>query len=92
MANLNTIDIIAEIEKALTDLACQEDAVVVTNVRSIVLTNLDRGRVQKFVDGDCNHVQAYVQKVTQGYKEFGQIVKSLQNDHSPIAWTDLLRK
>lgn len=92
MTTLDSEAIIAEIENSLLTLASQEDAMFVMKARSILLTNLDRGRMQKFIEDDIKNVQAYVQKVVSGYKEFCQPIKRLQEDHSPEVWTDLLKK
>jgi len=82
----------AEIEKSLDVLADQEDADFVKKVRSILLTNLDRGRIQKFIEGDINNIHAYVLRVADSYNSYSQLVNRLQNDKAHKEWKELLKK
>ena len=82
----------AEIEKSLDALADQEDADFVRKIKSILLTNLDRGRIQKFIEGDIGNIQAYVARVADGYESYSQLVNKLQNDNAHEEWEELLEK
>jgi RNA polymerase sigma factor (sigma-70 family) len=82
----------AELDKSLDILADQEDADFVRKVKSILLTNLDRGRIQKFIEGDINNIQAYVLRVADSYESHFQLVNELQNDKANEEWKELLEK
>lgn len=82
----------AEIEKSLDTLADQEDADFVRKVKSILLTNLDRGRIQKFIEDDINNIQAYVLRVVDSYRCFSHLVNKLQDHQAHTEWEELLGK
>lgn len=82
----------AEIYKALEVLADQEGSDLVMKVKSILLINLDRGRVQKVIEENISDVQDYVWRVANGYKNFHHLVNRLQNDKAHGEWKELLEK
>lgn len=92
MSNSTTEAVIIEIEGALAKLAAQENPVFVMRIRSILLTNLDRGRLHHFIEDDILRVRLYVQKIVDNYRQFAPRLQKLQNDHCPQTWTALLQK
>ncbi|MBT3391033.1 MAG: RNA polymerase sigma factor, partial [Chloroflexi bacterium] len=88
----STEAIFIKIEKALMELAAREDPVFVMRIKSILLTNLDRGRLHYFIEDDILRVRLYVQKIVGNYRQFAPDLRKLQNDHCPQTWTALLKK
>lgn len=92
MPTLSTEAILTELENALAELAARETPVFVLQVKSILLTNLDRGRLHKVIEGDLQQVQRYAHKVADGYRTFGNLLQKLQKERSSAAWTELLEQ
>ena len=85
-------DIKAEIENALNALLGQEDVAFIKHVRSILLTNLDRNRPQRFIEGDIRAVRDYVQRVIDGYQKYEYFIHRLLNEQAVEEWAPLAEK
>ena len=80
-----------EIEKAIEALAKQKGLDLATKIRSIVYANLDRKRVQKFMENDLGSVNEYVNQVLEKYQLSSSYIHQLQIERSSEAWEPLLR-
>jgi len=85
-------DIKAEIEKELEDLAIQKGSDLAEKIRPILYTNLDRGRIQVFIEGNVDLINNYVQHVTDRYEILNPVLHELQVIRSNKAWDPLFEK
>jgi RNA polymerase sigma factor (sigma-70 family) len=83
-------DIKAEIERSLKVLSEQRGDEIPIRIRSILYTNLDRGRMQDFLEGEIDRVRDYVWRVADKYVSLSPYVNSLQNEGSTTAWEPLI--
>jgi RNA polymerase sigma factor (sigma-70 family) len=55
-------------------------------------TNLDRGRVEHFIENDIARVDAYVRRVHENYARLHPYIESVQKERADEAWQPLLVK
>lgn len=82
--DIQTADLKAEIEKALKSLSEQMGNEIVAKIRPILYTNLDRGRIQGFIEGEIDHVHEYVWKVAEKYIELSLFINNMQSGRATI--------
>lgn len=76
-----------EIDKTLQTL--EMDAPV-AHLRRILHTNLDRGRVEHFIENDIARVNEYVRRVHECYLRLHPCIESVQKARTDEAWQPLL--
>jgi RNA polymerase sigma factor (sigma-70 family) len=81
-----------EIEKALQSLSDQEGSEIIAKLEPLLYTNLGRGRIQGFIEGDLKHVREYVWKVAKNYRNLSTIVHRLQIERSSEIWEPIFLK
>lgn len=79
-----------EIEKTLQTL--ESDARAAAHLRSILHTNLDRGRVEHFIENDIAKVDEYARRVHEHYLRLHRYLESVQQTRTDEAWQPLLVK
>lgn len=79
-----------EIEKAIDALREEKGRDLAVKVRAILYANLDRKRLQKFIEGNPAAVKEYVQRVTEKYQRFHSYMHQLQIERSNEVWSALL--
>jgi RNA polymerase sigma factor (sigma-70 family) len=88
-----TENIKAEIEKALKSLAKHDsDRRIAAEIRPILYANLDRKRVDYFIDGKIARVSEYVNKVAAQYKLLSPLLKKIQVERSRDEWQALFER
>jgi RNA polymerase sigma factor (sigma-70 family) len=85
-------DIKFEIEQALKSLASQKGDQFVTSIRPILYTNLDRGRIQGFIETEINRVSEYVSDVADYYISLSSLISKLQIEKTEEVWEPLSEK
>lgn len=81
-----------ELEKVLRSIAEQEGKGFEARIRPILFTNLDRGRLESFIEGELQLVPEYVTRVAAGYKNMGHFVCEIQAERTSSAWDPLYRR
>lgn len=79
----------AEIEKILKSLAEKKGEEFAGMIKPFLLTNLDRGRIHGFVDGNINLVGEYVRQVTDLYLNLHSYLHQLQLEKRTDLWEPL---
>jgi RNA polymerase sigma factor (sigma-70 family) len=87
-----TEEIKAEIENALGILSDQRGEDFTARIRPILYANLDRGRIQGFIEGEIGRVQDYVLRVAEKYDNLSPYMKKLQSEESTNVWEPLIIK
>ncbi len=82
----------AEIEKALESLAGERGKEIVRKIRPILFTNLDRDRIQGFVDGKVDRTREYVWQVANVYVSLNGYLHQLQSEKRPRVWEPLFER
>lgn len=82
----------AKIENALQSLAEQRGTDWAAKIRPIIYANLDRGRVQGFIEEDIDLVDDYVQRVANKYEALNPVIYELQMKRSSKVWGPLFEK
>ena len=82
-------DIKTEIEEALRSLSEQKGDEIVRRIRPILYANLDRGRIQGFIDGEIDRVRDYVWRVADGYVNLSPYITKLQVERATSVWEPL---
>ena len=85
-------DIKIEMDKALGMLAQERGKEEVDSLKPILYTNLDRGRIQGFLDGEIDGIYAYVWRVSKKYSQLSPFIQRLQRDKSSDIWEPLLER
>lgn len=82
-----------ELEQILSTLAKQRGARFATQLRAILLTNLERGRIHFYLNGRAPaYLPEYVARVVQYFDRLNPYLQQLQRTKSPDAWEPLLFK
>ncbi len=89
--SLNTDALKREIENALESLAKEKDMDLMPKIRSILYANLDRKRVQKFIEGDTDSFGEYVKRVVAKYELLNSYIHQLQIERADDIWDPLLK-
>jgi len=80
------------LEAELQSLAESKGAGIVQQIRPILLTNLDRGRIQSFTEGRTDRISDYVWRVAEGFSSLHPYLHDLQIEHSAEAWEPLFER
>jgi RNA polymerase sigma factor (sigma-70 family) len=89
---LKVEDIKTEIERSLKFLSEQRGDEIAMRIRLILYANLDRGRIQNFIEGDINLVRDYVWRVADGYLNLSPFINELQIERTTMAWEPLYKQ
>jgi RNA polymerase sigma factor (sigma-70 family) len=85
-------EIKAEIEHSLKCLAGKRGEEIINKIRPVIYTNLQRGRVRFFIEGEIHRVREYVWRVAEIYSELYPLVSNLQNNRATSKWKPLSSK
>lgn len=88
----NSPDIRSSVEEALQNLAKEKGNEIAERIKPILYANLDRGRVQTFIDGEIGRVHNYVGRVVDNYLVLSPLIKKLQIERAPEVWEPLSEK
>lgn len=83
-------DIKVEIDKILQSL--EIDTHTAASIRLILHTNLDRGRVEHFIDSDIRRVGEYVRRVLEHYTRLHSHIQAVQKDRTEQVWQPLFKQ
>jgi RNA polymerase sigma factor (sigma-70 family) len=78
-----------KVDAHLRTLAADRGEMILTEVRSILFSNLDRGRIKKFTEQNSIDLQAYVLRVVQLYEKLREYLRSIQVDKADTEWIAL---
>lgn len=81
-----------DLEEALRALSESRGDGLAHQIRPILFTNLDRGRVQHFTKGEPELIPAYVRRVADGFTEVNGYVHQLRSERSTEAWGVLFER
>ncbi len=81
-----------EIENALEALSEEMGGELAARIRPILLANVDRKRLEAFVQNDARRVRQYVRQVAEKYQVLSHQVHQLQIDKSNELWEQLLKQ
>jgi len=90
--SLQPEEIKSEMEKALEVLSEQSGIELTGKIRPILYANLDRGRVQTFVEDDVAHVNEYVWRVVEKYLRLNALLHRLQIEKVNNDWELVLKQ
>ena len=90
--SLQPDDIKSEIEKALEVLSEQKGIELTVKIRSILYANMDRGRVQTFIEDELARVVEYMWRVVDHFQRFNGVLHQLQMERSDEAWKPVLQQ
>jgi len=85
-------EIKSEIEKALEVLSEQKGTESVAKIRLILYANLDRGRIQNFVEDDITRVIEYIWRVAENHQHLNGVLHQLQIEKANEAWELVLKQ
>jgi RNA polymerase sigma factor (sigma-70 family) len=80
------------LEQALKALAESRGDGLVYQIRPILFTNLDRGRIQHFTNGETGLISDYVELVADRFTGINGYVHQLQAERSTEAWGPLFER
>jgi RNA polymerase sigma factor (sigma-70 family) len=78
-----------EIEKALDILAESKGEELIREIRPFLMANLERGRIERFMDGKTDSLPAYVQRVADTYTGLHAMLHQIQVEQSTRVWEPL---
>lgn len=90
--NIQIEDTRRMLEEALDAHALENDGGIARQIKPILLSNLDRGRVQYFSDGKPGRIRAYVWHVSQNFSSLNQYIHQLQIERSDTVWEPLIKR
>jgi RNA polymerase sigma factor (sigma-70 family) len=82
----------AEIERILKSLAEEKGEEIAGMIKPIILTNLERGRIHGFAEGDLHRIGEYIQRVTYLYLNLQPYLHQLQFEKENELWGPLFEK
>jgi RNA polymerase sigma factor (sigma-70 family) len=85
-------DLKTAIELALESLSSQLSAELVTSIKPILMTNLDRERPQRFIEGDISRIPSYVSRVAEKFQILNTFIHQVQVEGLVEVWEPLIRK
>jgi RNA polymerase sigma factor (sigma-70 family) len=89
---LKVEDIKTEIENSLDLLSEQKGDEIAKRIRLILYINLDRGRIQSFVEGDISLVRGYIWRVAEKYINLSPLINKLQIERTTLVWEPLYKQ
>lgn len=81
-----------QLEQALERLAETRGDELARQIKPILLANLDRGRIHRFLDGKSDGVQSYVLRVADIFSAQQTYLHQLQNERNPEVWQPLYER
>lgn len=90
--HLETDQLQRGLEQALQALARSKGEALARQVKPILLANLDRGRLQTFVEETPARIEAYVWFVAQTYTTLNPYLHKLQTEQDAETWTTLYKR
>lgn len=82
--------LLTALQRAIQQVAEQKGEPFARAIAPIVMTNLDKGRVHHFLDGQTdNQPEAYVWRVCELYEEWHPYLTQIQQDQDPELWLSL---
>lgn len=87
--NVESHPLAHEIDQAILELA---DPDLAQQLKPLLLTNLDRGRVQRFLDKNTASVHDYVWLVAQSFLTLRTYLHQLQITRDPSVWAPLYQR
>lgn len=81
-----------QLEQALERLAKQRGDDLARQIKPILLANLDRGRIQRFLEGNPAQVDLYVWRVADGFSKLHAYLHQLQTEQDSEAWSPLYER
>ncbi len=90
--NSDSEALLPALEAALQRLAQHQSDELAHQLRPILLTNLDRGRIQTFTAGRSDQIPAYLESVASNFTTLHTLIHQLQIERSPEAWTPLYER
>lgn len=81
-----------QLEQALERLAEIRGDELARRIKPILLANLDRGRIHRFLDGKPERTQSYVWQVADGFSTLHVYLHQLQHERDPEAWQPLYER
>lgn len=91
ISSLRREDIKLELEKALKLLE-QKGYPFTAEIRPILFTNLDRDRIDGFIQGQISCVVEYAQRVADYYVRLCPYIEAVQNERTDEVWEKLFEK
>jgi len=83
-------NLIDKIEEVLNSLLVERGSKLVGKVRPIIYSNLDRGRVQAFIEGKADLIQDYIERTVDNYLKLNLYLHRLQIERDDEVWRALL--
>ena len=80
------------LDEALKAFAESKGEILARQIKPILLTNLDRGRVENFIQGDPGRIREYVHCVADGFSALHPYLHELQKEQSHTAWEPLYKR
>lgn len=90
--SLDTDIIRSMLGEALQILTESAGAALACQIKPILLANLDRGRVQTFLDGDPDRLQEYVRCVAENFVSHHAYLHALQSERNQEVWEPLYER
>jgi RNA polymerase sigma factor (sigma-70 family) len=90
--NVNSRNIKIELNKSLQLLRKSKDQVFASEVKCILETNFDRGRINSFIEGNLDQVPGYVERVITYYSKLKSYIQELQVERTTHLWEPLFKK
>jgi len=81
-----------QLEQALERLAEVRGDELALQIKPILLANLDRGRIHRFLEGNPDQVQSYVWHVADGFSALHGYLHQLQTEQDSEAWHPLYER
>jgi RNA polymerase sigma factor (sigma-70 family) len=81
-----------QLEQALKQLAEIRGDELARQIKPILLANLDRGRIHRFLEGKTDHVQSYVWRVADCFSDLHVYLNQLQTERDPEVWKTLYER
>ncbi len=88
----NNKQIITSLEKSLAIMKNQKGDDFVAKIKPILESNLDRGRIFSFIEGNFDLIHNYVSRVADHYENLSAYIFELQVTRSNQVWEPLYRK
>ena len=80
------------LDNALTVLAKEKGEDLARRIKPILLANLDRGRIDTYLDGDPSLLPSYVRLIAQTYSSLNPYLHQLQIEQSHETWEPLFER
>jgi RNA polymerase sigma factor (sigma-70 family) len=82
--------LLTALQQAIQQVAEQKGEPFARSIAPIIMTNLDKGRVHHFLDGQANNQpEAYVWRVCEFYEKYQPYLTQIQGEQDPTLWLSL---